>query len=137
LPRWTALRILPPALLAVGIALIALALEQGGAHLLLFLIFPVISGSSPEFVAGVIALVVGVFALPLSWSLARDERSTVAASPPAEAPKAVREGGGGLLLLGPVPIFFGGWKTRPPVPYWAAALLGVLLLVVVLLLFLV
>ncbi|MCI4353929.1 MAG: hypothetical protein L3K06_01010, partial [Thermoplasmata archaeon] len=53
--------LLPLLILGAGLALLADAAIRGTAHLSIFLIVPVLSGSSPEFVIGTLLAFLGLF----------------------------------------------------------------------------
>lgn len=124
--------------LLAGVALVALSVADGSASLALVLIFPVVTGSSPVFFAGVVLIVVGFLAIPFalasSGSPERPESSGPSAREPAASP-APGSGFGGLVLVGPVPIVFGSWKgvSRQTVVWLALA--GAVLLIVALVVF--
>ncbi len=114
---------LPILLLAGGAALIGLALANGGAAVAIVVVLPVLYGRSLEFIAGVLLLVAGIFALPLLVASGApppdaedDERLTV--------PGGTGTSGGGLVLIGPVPIFFGGWTRVSARTRWIVAAIG-------------
>lgn len=121
-------RLAGPTLLLAGIGLVVLAVVRSEAALHLVIVVPVVTGSSPAFVLGVLLLVAGFGLLPL------------ALAPPAEAaagPTAVAggspespEGFGGVVLVGPVPLFFGAWRHPGRRRYLLAVAVGAALLVV-------
>jgi uncharacterized membrane protein len=125
MPRWE--QAVPPALLIAGASLIAYAVATGQARFYLVLIIPVVTGDSVALVLGAVLLVVGFLLIP--WSF-----SGVAEDPPANRPHApgVTAGSeptsGGLLLVGPVPFFFGSWRTHSRARYWVAVGLGLALI---------
>jgi uncharacterized protein (TIGR00304 family) len=116
--RWWAL--VPAGLLLAGVVLVALAVLQGGAELAIVLIVPVVFGRSLEFAIGVLLLVAGLFTLPLAFEPAEETEPAV----PESTASRSAGGSGGLVLIGPVPIFFGSWKTVSARTRWTAALLG-------------
>jgi len=121
LVRW-----LPVVLLGLAAVLIGDALVRGSAHAALVLVVPVLTGSSAEFLLGVLLLFVGFLSLPFLLSgpgLDEPTPRTGPAEPPAH---------GGVILIGPVPIFFGEWRgmSRRAYLWWAA--LGSVLFVVLL-----
>jgi uncharacterized membrane protein len=123
------IRWLSPALLAAGIAWVAVALAEGSAHLALFVVFPVIFGSSVEFGVGVLLFVLGLFTLPLLLDVGDSPE-------PGPADSGSPEPTGGVVVIGPVPIFFGSWRnvslrTRVTVAAVGAAVLVVVVLAVV------
>jgi uncharacterized membrane protein len=127
-------RLLSPALLVVGVALLADALARGGASVALVVVIPVFFGTSTEFFLGVAFLFVGIATLPLAFGYtwetglpSDDEEHVRPETPPAEV--------GGLLLIGPLPIFFGRWKGAGRRAWIAAAVAGTVLLVIAVALF--
>jgi uncharacterized protein (TIGR00304 family) len=101
---------LPIAMFIGGAVCIAAAVATGGAEADLVLIFPVFSGSSGLFLAGVgliaLSFLTGFAMLALSQTESTDG-----------APANREEGGikrktsyGGVVLIGPVPIAFGSDK---------------------------
>ncbi|HZY92585.1 MAG TPA: DUF131 domain-containing protein [Thermoplasmata archaeon] len=126
------LRALPLALLAAGAGLTAEAIVRGEATLSLFLVIPVVSGSSPLFLLGILVLLLGLFSLPLVLASRSEEEGPPAPRSPLGARDGSRPSGGsgGVLLLGPFPLFFGGWKHPARAVYWLAVLVGVALLLV-------
>jgi uncharacterized membrane protein len=118
------------ACLAAGVILLIEAVRTGGARLFLFLIFPVLSGSSLAFGLAVVFLVIGLFLLPLVFVRGEPSEIPAAGTVAAGPSSSPEEGGaGGLVLIGPVPIFFGSWRRRPPISYRWAVLIGVVLAV--------
>ena len=131
--RW--IRWLSPALLVAGIALVAWAVSLGVATFYLVVIFPVVTGSSALLLGGALLIIAGIFLLPWTFSGAPAEEPE---SPERSLPSSVpaSQSSGGVVLLGPVPLFFGSWRSAPGWAYWLAVLLGsAFLLVFVLLIF--
>jgi uncharacterized protein (TIGR00304 family) len=123
---------------AAGAALLADAILHGRASLSLVVILPVFSGRSPEFLLGVVLLVLGFFLLPLAlWEPSDSEPLSLSAEGPAGAPPTGHAVGGGVVLIGPVPIFFGAWKNVSRRVRFLAALAGAVLLVLLVVGFLV
>lgn len=118
----TAARWIPLVLLGVSAVLIGVAVASGTAQVALFLVFPVISGGSWTFLAGVLVLVAAFLSMPFAWA-------SSSASVPTATPETAS---GGVLLLGPIPIFFGqlGAAERSRYLWWVA--LGCLFAVVAL-----
>lgn len=114
--------------LAGGAGLVAFSLLQGGASVALLVIFPVVTGSSLTFLAGVILLFVGFFSMPFGladrWE---DDEPPTPSTTPALASRQVA--GGGFVLIGPVPILFGSWKGISSRARWALALVGAIVLI--------
>jgi uncharacterized membrane protein len=100
--------VVPLLLFLAGGALIVDAVVRGSASVAVLVILPVVFGGSAEFLIGVVLLLVGFVALPLAF--VPYEEPTAAAGPRARAEAPTAEVGG-LLLIGPVPVFFGSWKT--------------------------
>ena len=124
-----ALRFLPIVALAAGTALLVDAIARGTAHASLVLIVPVITGTSGEFLVGVLLVFVGLVLLPLLGA----GETTVATrwTDPAE-PGSGRLASGGVVFVGPVPIFFGEWGKAVRRTYWWWVALASLLLSVAL-----
>ncbi len=119
-------------LLAAGVALVADAVAQGGADVWLVVVVPVISGSSAEFLLGVVALVAGLLLLPFGLA---ERVGGERPFPPDEPgrplpPSEGSSGAGGLVLVGPVPIFFGSWRNVSARTRLWVAVAGALVLVV-------
>lgn len=125
------------AALAAGVALVVLSILEGGATLALFVIFPVVTGSSVAFLIGVALLFVGFLSLPFGLAERWDETSPPPA-PPGNPPAPSREEApeksavGGFVLVGPVPIVFGSWKGVSARTRWMLALAGAVLFTFVL-----
>jgi uncharacterized membrane protein len=129
--------LVPVALLAAGIALVADAVGRGGASVTLFAIVPVVTGSSVEFLFGVVLLLVGFVTLPLAFLAGAEPAGAPGPRAPPPHSEAPPTEVGGLLLIGPVPIFFGRWQnvsraTKVAVAVAGAAALIVLVALVVL-----
>ena len=115
-----AVTLVPVALLAAGAALVALAVAEGGAHVALVVIVPVVFGSSLAFLAGVLLLVAGVFSLPVALDVGEDTEPTE----PSAGRAPTGGGTGGLVLIGPVPIFVGTWRNATTRTRFLVALAG-------------
>ena len=125
--RWFLLGTL--AVLAAGVALVAVSVLEGGANVALLVIVPVVSGSSLTFLLGVVLLVVGFLSLPFATAEGWDEAPPALPSGGTGPPEA-QSGVGGVVLLGPVPIVFGSWKGISRRTRWWLALAGAVLLTV-------
>jgi uncharacterized protein (TIGR00304 family) len=116
------------ALLLAGAGLIVDAVLRGGALVSLVVIVPVVTGSSGEFLLGVLLLIVGLLLLPFGLMLSNE------GTPRSEdLPSAAETGAGGVVLIGPVPVFFGSWRGVSRRTRWIVAAVGgtaVILLVV-------
>lgn len=117
--------LVPVLLLAAGVGLVAVALAEGGASLALVLVVPVVVGRSLEFALGVLLLIAGLLTLPLAFPPPATSDEVGAGSPPGGASSDV----GGLVLIGPVPIFFGRYRSLPTRTRVLVAILGALALV--------
>lgn len=93
-----------------GLALLAYSAATGEGQVVLFLIFPVFTGSGLASFAGMLLIMLGLFlgflsmagfALPATGAAPPPE-AAAPATPPSPAKKF-----GGVVLLGPVPIVFG------------------------------
>ena len=107
-------------LLALGASLIVDSVLRGHANAAIVIVFPVLSGTSPEFLVGALLLFVGLLTAPLLAIGALVEPAS------ADGPDSTSEPAracGGVILIGPVPIFFGGWRraTRRTYWWWVAA----------------
>ena len=111
------------AALVAGGVLVGDAVLHGRASLSLVIIVPVFSGSSVEFLLGVVLLLLGIFLLPLAFVEPLDEAPPARSSSPGAT-------SGGLVLVGPLPFFFGAWKNVSPRVRILAAIIGAVLLVV-------
>jgi uncharacterized membrane protein len=114
-----------PVLIAGGVAAVVTAIATGGAQAGIFVVFPVIFGSSALFLVGVLLLIAGIFVLPFAFGA-----SELAADGPGNVSS------GGLVLIGPVPIFWGSMGPASRRVRLLAAVAGGLLLVVAAVLFL-
>jgi uncharacterized membrane protein len=120
-----------PAILLLGVALVLAAVATGAAQLELVVFVPVfVGGASALFLAGVATIFVGLLLLPLAFGMefAPDPMDPGASSDPT-MPKS-----GGLVLVGPIPFFFGSWKSPSRVSWWVAAGVGAAMFVAVLVL---
>lgn len=121
--RWVGL--LSVVALISGAALVVLSVVAGRATVSLVVIVPVVSGSSGEFLLGVVLLIAGLFSLPWAFMDTATEASPPSASRgPPESSNGSGGGTGGLVLVGPVPIFFGSWRGVSRRTRWIVALVG-------------
>ncbi|HKW43542.1 MAG TPA: DUF131 domain-containing protein [Thermoplasmata archaeon] len=103
-------QLLGPILLIAGLGLLALALTRGEATVYLVVIVPVVTGSGPLALLGILFIFAGFFTLTLfwPWSLAaaqtQEGLQPIDAQPAALAPA---RRWGGVVFLGPLPIVFG------------------------------
>jgi uncharacterized membrane protein len=116
----------PVVLLVLGVALVADAVVRGTASLALVAIIPVISGSSAEFLVGVVLLLVGFLTIPFAFGPFLEPTTSAPLPGRTEAPSAEV---GGLVLIGPVPLFFGSWKDVSRRTKVLVAVLGAALVV--------
>jgi len=103
-------QLLGPILLITGLGILALALTRGEATVYLIVIVPVVTGSGPLALLGILLIFVGFFALALFWPWSigtaqrQDGPGPSYAEPGAQAPA---RRWGGVVFLGPLPIVFG------------------------------
>jgi uncharacterized membrane protein len=127
--------LVPVVLLLGGVAIVVYAVLDGAASVALLVVVPLVYGGSGAFLIGAVLLFLGILTLPLAFAPVEPapvprERPVPGGDPSsAGTPAAVS----GLVLIGPVPIFFGGWRTvslrtRILVAALAAALLVALVL---------
>jgi uncharacterized membrane protein len=128
---------IPVVLLVAGVVLIVDAVLRGTASVALIAIVPVVSGSSTEFLVGVVLLLVGFLSLPLAFLSLDPGPSPGAVVDPRARGETPTAEVGGLILVGPVPIFFGSWKDVSFRTKVAVAVVGAALLVVLVLAFVV
>ena len=112
---------LPIALFAAGIGLILAAVAAGMADVSLLVVFPVISGSNPLFLLGVLLIVLSFFVGFALIMMGELEAVYHAPTTPEsvekevhgnEIPEAHRKTDfGGLVLVGPIPIAFGSNRS--------------------------
>jgi len=117
-------------LLAAGVALVVDAVVRGAASVALVAIIPVVSGTSAEFLLGVVLLLVGFLTLPLAFFSFESAPLALASTGRPAHSEAPTEEVGGLLLVGPVPIFFGSWSSVSMRTKVAVAVVGAVVLVV-------
>ncbi|MCI4364467.1 MAG: DUF131 domain-containing protein [Thermoplasmata archaeon] len=123
--------LLPLALFVAGAALIADSLVRGSASVALLVVLPIFFGSSAEFLGGVVLLLAGFLTLPLALPWPEPVERPVGA-PAARAREEVPSAEvGGFVLIGPVPVFFGSWKSVPTTTKLAVAAVGAALLLLV------
>jgi len=96
--------------LVAGLALLAYSAAAGEGRVVLFLIFPVFTGSGLASFAGMLLIMLGLFLGFLSMA-GFSLPGAASAPPPAVAPSATPASPakkfGGVVLLGPIPIVFG------------------------------
>ena len=117
------------AFLFLGVALVGAAVATGAAQLELVVFLPVfVGGASALFLGGVVAIFVGLLLLPLAFGVefrgsrwGRARRLTPASRSPE-----------GSILVGPIPFFFGSWKSPSRISWWIAAGVGAAMIVAVL-----
>jgi uncharacterized membrane protein len=119
-------------LLLAGLVAVGFAVVNGSARLYLVLIFPVVTGSSPLFALGILGVVGGVILLFLAVDQAPSRPAFGRSTPP---PSSGASTSGGVVLIGPLPIFFGAWKSSSRRTYRLAVFLGCIFFVAALVLF--
>jgi uncharacterized protein (TIGR00304 family) len=114
LTRW-----LGPAVLGIGLAILALAVGRGEARVYLVVIVPVVAGTGPLGFLGIVLVFVGFFLTFLLWSTRTEARSLekLAGAGPAEGPPATRRWGG-VAFLGPIPLVFGSDPRMTRMMLW-------------------
>ncbi len=133
LTRW-----LGPAILGIGLAVLALAVGRGEASLYLVVIVPVIAGTGPLAFLGILLVFVGFFLTFLLWSTRTGPGSEeqIVGAGPAEGPPPARRWGG-IAFLGPIPLVFGSDPRMTRAMLWVGVLLFLALLALTLVAFLV
>lgn len=125
--------VVPVAIFASGVALIALAVTSGEAEVSLILIFPLVSGSGGLFMLGtvliVFSFVVGFAMLAMGQLEAQQAMLGQAggARPHEGQPRTDRKYGG-VVLIGPIPVAFGSDKTIALVMLVAGIVMAIVLL---------
>ncbi|SRR6266545_4759635 len=96
-------------MLVAGVLCFGLAVARGEATLFLVLLFPVVTGSGPLMMAGVLLTFLGFFVTFLFWP--GHPVGTIAAEggapAPEDSPRPPNRRWGGVVFLGPFPIVFG------------------------------
>jgi uncharacterized protein (TIGR00304 family) len=115
-----------PVALAVGLVALGWAVARGEAKLYLVLVVPVIVGTGPFALLGILLVFLGFALTFFFWPFAR----AAARHPTIEPPKATSEGPpqgaaapeasrgrrwGGVVFLGPIPLVFG---SDPQMTRW-------------------
>lgn len=104
-------QVLGPILLIAGIGSLAFAVARREATVYLVLIVPVVTGSGPFALLGMLLIFLGFFATFLFWPwhaetfLPPDE--PIPSADEQAASPSVRRRWGGVVFLGPFPIVFG------------------------------
>lgn len=109
---------LPVVFFAAGVALILAALAAGTADVSLFILFPVITSTSPLFIVGVLLIVMSFFVGFALIMMGELEAIRHAPDMPDEIEAEIHGGAvpeahkvkpdfAGLVLIGPIPIAFG------------------------------
>jgi uncharacterized membrane protein len=120
-----------PAFLVLGLALVVAAVATGAAQLELVVFLPVfVGGASALFLGGIALVFVGLLLLPFTFGM---EFELVAHDAPATSEPTASKSGG-VILVGPIPFFFGAWKSPSKVSWWIAAGIGAAMVVAVLVL---
>jgi uncharacterized membrane protein len=120
-----------PAFLVLGLALVVAAVATGAAQLELVVFLPVfVGGASALFLGGIALVFVGLWLLPFTFGM---EFELVAHDAPATS-EPTTSNSGGVILVGPIPFFFGAWKSPSKVSWWIAAGIGAAMVVAVLVL---
>ncbi len=121
--RW-----LGPAVLGIGVAVLALAVGRGEASVYLVVIVPVVAGTGPLGFLGILLVFVGFFLTFLLWPT----RTEAGAAEHVDAGQA--EGlpptrrWGGVAFLGPIPLVFGSDSRMTRTMLWVGVALFLALL---------
>lgn len=102
-----------PAVLLVGLLTLALAVTRGEASLFLIVIIPVVVGTGPLALLGILLVFVGFFLTFFLWNaggpmppgIPVEVREPVTPEIPPGRPPSRRWGG--VVFLGPIPLVFG------------------------------
>ena len=103
------LRLLGPAIVLVGLLVLAVAVQRGEASVYLVIIVPVVAGSGPIAFLAILLVFVGFFLTFLLWPsrlVARSEQAPESVQLPTDTAMAPRRWGG-VVFLGPIPLVFG------------------------------
>lgn len=124
-----------PATLVAGLAALALAVTRGEADLYLVLIIPVIVGTGPLALLGILLVFAGFFLTFFLWHAGAIPPVTPSAAIPDVSPTDVPEREtpsrrwGGVVFLGPIPLVFGSDPQMARLMLLLGAVLFVALLV--------
>lgn len=133
------MRLLPfvgPAILVAGLATLAVAFTRGEADLYLILVIPVIVGTGPLALLGILLVFVGFFLTFFFWNAGAIPPVTPSGATPDVSPTEAPEHRtpsrrwGGVVFLGPIPLVFGSDPRMARVMLLLGAVLFVALLVV-------
>src|SRR6266545_7584239 len=97
-------------MLVAGVLCFGLAVARGEATLFLVLVFPVVSGSGPLMMAGVLLTFLGFFVTFLFWPghpVGPSAHKAAALAQEDSSGPAPPRRWGGVVFLGPFPIVFG------------------------------
>ena len=103
------LRLLGPAIVLVGLLVLAVAVQRGEASVYLVIIVPVVAGSGPIAFLAILLVFVGFFLTFLLWPsrlAAPSEQALESVQLPTDMAKGPRRWGG-VVFLGPIPLVFG------------------------------
>ena len=103
------LRLLGPAIVLVGLLVLAVAVQRGEASVYLVIVVPVVAGSGPIAFLAILLVFVGFFLTFLLWPsrlVARSEQAPESVQLPTDTAMAPRRWGG-VVFLGPIPLVFG------------------------------
>ncbi len=131
---------IPVAVFLAGVACIVAAAATGEAEVQLFIIFPLISGTSWLFVLGVVLIVASfILGFVLAASGMQEDEPVAPHAPGAGQSREV-EGApkkttryGGVVLIGPIPIVFGSDRNTAMIMLALAIILIAVVLAIALL----
>lgn len=122
------IRWLGPAVLVIGLVILALAVARGEASLYLVAIVPVVAGTGPLAFLGILLVFVGFFLTFFLWSARIEAGSTEPVDErPTEGPPPTRRWGG-IAFLGPIPLVFGSDPRMTRSMLWVGVALFLALL---------
>lgn len=125
-----------PAILVAGLATLAIAFTRGEADLYLILVIPVIVGTGPLALLGILLVFVGFFLTFLFWNAGAIPPVPLSGAipnvSPTDAPghRTPSRRWGGVVFLGPIPLVFGSCPQMGRVMLLLGVVLFVALLVV-------
>jgi len=103
------LRLLGPAIVLVGLLVLAVAVQRGEASVYLVIVVPIVAGSGPIAFLAILLVFVGFFITFLLWpsrQVAPSDQALESVQLPTDMAKAPRRWGG-VVFLGPIPLVFG------------------------------
>lgn len=102
-----------PGVLIAGLATLALAVTRSEANLYLIVIVPVVVGTGPLALAGILLVFIGFFLTFFLWNVGAvpplGQSAAILQGPAPDVPESERSSRrwGGVVFLGPIPLVFG------------------------------